>query len=279
MKIILSRKGCDSDFGGIPGIILPNNQILYIPIPGDDEECIKYSDINIADRGEKLADIMKAVTPHIRLNGQKIMITDETKCHLDPDLDYYAYPRLDAWKGCFGQADAAQTVLQKKGVSEGDIFLFFGWFNRTYMENGTLRFCQGQGIHLIFGWMQIDDVIYTHKEQLPEWLEYHPHAIKRRLDKQSNCIYVGKETLSWNKKICGYGIFPKVSPELILTKDGLSRSRWQLPKEFQGIPITYHSDNSWKEDYFQSACRGQEFVFEESDIVEKWAKTIIENNQ
>ena len=147
------------------------------------------------------------------------------------------------------------------------------------MENGKLRFCRGQGIHLIFGWMQIDDVIYTHQEQLPEWLEYHPHAIKRRLERQSNCIYVGKESLTWNEKISGYGIFPKASPELILTKDGLSRSRWQLPREFQGIPITYHSDNSWKEDYFQSACRGQEFVFEESDIVERWAKTIIENNQ
>ena len=279
MKIILSRKGCDSDFGGIPGIILPNNQILNIPIPGDDWENINYSDIEVGNYGEKLVNVMRTVTPHIRLYGQKKQITDEVKCHLDPDLDYFAYPRLEGWKGCFGQADAAQTVLRKAGVSEGDVFLFFGWFNRTYIENGRLRFCRGQGMHLIFGWMQIDSVIYTHQAELPEWLQYHPHAIKRRLDRPSNCIYVGKESLSWNKEISGYGIFPKVSQELILTKEGMSRSRWQLPKEFQGIPITYHSINSWKDDYFQSACRGQEFVFGESDIVENWAKTIIENNQ
>lgn len=278
MKIILSRKGCDSDFGGIPGIILPNNQILYIPIPGDDGEDIRYSDINVGS-GEKLVDILKMVSPQIRLYGKKKMITDNTKCHLDPDLDYFAYPRSQGWKGCFGQADAAQTVLRKANISEGDIFLFFGWFNQTYLENGKLRFCRGQGMHLIFGWLQVDNVIYTHQTQLSEWMKYHPHAMRQRLDRPSNCIYEGKESLSWNDKIRGYGIFPKASHELILTKEGMSRSRWQLPKEFRGIPITYHSDNSWKDDYFQSACRGQEFVFDENEIVEKWAKSLIENNQ
>ena len=38
MKVILSRKGMDSSQGGHPGIILPDNTILYYPIPGDEDE-------------------------------------------------------------------------------------------------------------------------------------------------------------------------------------------------------------------------------------------------
>ena len=78
--------------------------------------------------------------------GKKPEINPETKCHLDPDLDAGMYPRKSGWRGCFGQADAAQTVLKKAGVAEGDLFLFFGWFNRTCYKDGRLKFCKGQGI-------------------------------------------------------------------------------------------------------------------------------------
>ena len=160
------------------------------------------------------------------------------------------------------------------------IFLFFGWFNRTfYDENGRLKFCKGQGIHMIFGWLQIEEVIYTHERPVPEWLEYHPHALQRRLNRLSNCIYTGRERLSWNSGMKGYGIFSKASDTLILTKRGYSRSKWNLPEDFKDISITYHKNTSWKEDYFQSAYRGQEFVFEEHKAVELWAREIVENNQ
>lgn len=69
--------------------------------------------------------------------------------------------------------------------------------------------------------------------------------------------------------------FPEFRQELVLTKKGMPRSRWALPDEFRGLGITYHNDNSWKGGYFQSACRGQEFVFEESEVVEDFARKII----
>lgn len=280
MKVILSRKGCDSDFGGIPGIIMPDNRIVYIPIPGDDFETISYHEVNAGIGQGNLCDVIKQVSKNMKMNGRKLELDSETKCHLDPDLNYDMYPRKDGWRGCFGQADAAQTVLRKAGVAQEDLFLFFGWFNRTfYDENGRLKFCKGQGIHMIFGWLQIEEVIYTHERPVPEWLKYHPHAIQRRLNRLSNCIYTGKERLSWNSGIKGYGIFPKANDTLILTKRGYSRSKWNLPENFSDISITYHKKTSWKENYFQSAYRGQEFVFEEHEAVELWAREIIENNQ
>ncbi|MCX4316101.1 MAG: hypothetical protein OSJ52_05610, partial [Lachnospiraceae bacterium] len=89
----------------------------------------------------------------------------------------------------------------------------------------------------------------------------------------------GRKSLSWNNRIKGYGIFSKESDSLMLTKKGMSRSRWSLPEEFKALSLTYHKENSWKEGYFQSACRGQEFVFEENEIVSNWACKIIEDNQ
>lgn len=275
MKIILSRKGCDSGFGGMPGIILPDGRIIFVPIPGEDTETIRYGDIVIDQETGKLVSLMGQVSPCMRLNEKKFNIDRETKCHLDPDLSGEMYPRKEGWRGCFGQGGAAQTVLQKSNVGVGDLFLFFGWFNHTEERDGKLRFCKGQGFHMIFGWMQIGQMIRAGREAIPDWMSYHPHAGKSYMGSSNNCIYVGKEHLSWEDSICGYGVFPKFRKELVLSKEGMSRSRWALPERFRGLSITYHSDASWKDGYFQSACRGQEFVFEENEAVLDWAKEII----
>jgi hypothetical protein len=52
-----------------------------------------------------------------------------------------------------------------------------------------------------------------------------------------------------------------------LTKDGRSRSVWNLPDFFRDIPITYNA-KAWKEDGFHSAAKGHEFVFDANNEVE-----------
>jgi len=84
--------------------------------------------------------------------------------------------------------------------------------------------------------------------------------------------------LTWDKNKSGAGVF-KFNDNLVLTKKGFSRSRWELPSFFKGIKISRHSENSWKkEGYFKSVDIGQEFVIEDNDNVENWAKQIISNN-
>ena len=85
--------------------------------------------------------------------------------------------------------------------------------------------------------------------------------------------------MSWDERVSGAGIF-RFNKELVLTKEGLSRSKWDLPEFFKDVKISRHSDKSWKsEGYFKSVDIGQEFIIEDNDDVENWAKSIIKNNK
>ena len=76
------------------------------------------------------------------------------------------------------------------------------------------------------------------------------------------------ETLSSLPEYKGCGTF-KYSEKIVLTKEGQTRSRWLLPECFRNYKISYHSENSWKDDYFQSAAKGQEFVVDGDENLEK----------
>lgn len=273
MKVILSRKGFDSGYGGYPSIIFPNGEIVTLPIPSSDDK-VCYSQLKTRSN-LNLIDIMKDLKPTIKSGSTKVLDAD-TKCHLDPDLANHSYDRLDGWKGCFGQISAAQKVLENNNIKEGDLFLFFGWFNDIELIENKFKFKKGNGKHTIFGYLQIDKIIHPNKDEVPEWLKYHPHATAfKRLNNNSNCIYIAKETCSFNKNIKGYGIF-EYNKELDLTKEGMNRTKWNLPSIFKDVKITYHNKDSWKEDHFKSACRGQEFVIEDNKGIEKWAINLIE---
>jgi hypothetical protein len=103
----------------------------------------------------------------------------------------------------------------------------------------------------------------------------HPHLIRKRRISANNTIYIARDRLSWNSDIPGGGVF-QFDQSLVLTKEGLSRSRWSLPDFFRSVYISHHSEDSWKDGYFQSATIGQEFVIESSEEVEDWARGLIE---
>ncbi len=274
MKIILSRKGFDSGYGGYPSIILPNNEMITLPIPSNNDEDYCYGELKT--RNEKsVYQIMKSLNKNIK-SSKNIPLTKETKCHLDPDLCYFSVPRKSGWRGAFGQIGAAQKVLINNKVKEGDLFLFFGWFNDVEKEEENYKFKKGNGRHTIFGYLQIDKIIYPKINELPEWLKKHPHASSlKKLNNSSNCIYIAKEKCTFNEHIRGYGMFT-YNEELDLSKKGMTRTCWELPEFFKNKKITYHNKESWKDGYFKSACRGQEFVIEENKEIENWAIHLIE---
>lgn len=275
MKVILSRKGFDSGYGGYPSIILPNKEMITLPIPSNKEEDYSYGELKTKDN-QSIYEIMKSLNKNIK-NGKSVPLTKDTKCHLDPDLCEFSVSRKEEWKGAFGQINAAQKVLENNNVKEGDLFLFFGWFNDVEVQNKKYKFKKGNGRHTIFGYLQIDTIIYPMKEEIPEWLKKHPHASSlKRLNNPSNCIYIAKEKCTFNKNIKGYGMFT-YNKELDLSKKGMTRTCWELPEFFKEVNITYHNKESWKEGYFKSACRGQEFVIEENKEIEEWAIHLVEN--
>ena len=141
------------------------------------------------------------------------------------------YPRAPGWRPIFGQAGAAQTHLARNNVGAGDLFLFFGSFQRAEMENGTLRFQHSTPrLHIIFGWLQIAAVHQVTNgltANIP-WAARHPHLTTP--DRYNhNTVYVASSNLSSIAlDIPGAGVFEQLRPELVLTETNPYKRMHQL---------------------------------------------------
>jgi len=275
MKVILSRKGFDSEFGGYPSPILPNGKMISLPIPNQIDD-IKYSDVKADET--TCYGLMKDLNLRIKSGNERLEIDEATSCHLDPDIFREAIYREPNWRPLFGQVNAAQGHLRRQAIDKDDLFLFFGWFRKTRYNNGKLLFDpQERDFHAIFGYLQIGDIKRVDQQcDIPKWMRYHPHANDRRKGK-TNTIYIAGDSLSWDKSLPAAGrlIF---NEKLVLTKKGLSRSKWDLPDCFREAKISYHK-HPWKNGYFQSAGKGQEFVIKDNKGIEEWVRALIEKSQ
>lgn len=101
MKIILSRKGFDTSYGGGFSPILPNGEMLSMPIPASPNETgILLKDLNFA--GKTVQEYANQLYP--KLNKGK-------SYHFDPDLNHGSMgSRHPEWRGAFGQAYAAIRI-------------------------------------------------------------------------------------------------------------------------------------------------------------------------
>ncbi len=104
MKIVFSRKGFDTKFGGGASPIV-DGRPLSLPIPGANCETTTYAGRGLADE----------VT--IASRGR---IAGHDACHDDP--------MFDGGRCWLGQVSAAQGHLRNQGVGPGDVFVFFGLF-------------------------------------------------------------------------------------------------------------------------------------------------------
>lgn len=271
MKVILSRKGFDSSYGGCASPILPDGTMLSMPIPGGEDSQLKFDDIKYGTN--TYLDIWNNLYPKHK--------TDSLYCHLDPDIRAGVRTKpIDNWVAAFGQTDKAQRHLHNRGVSEGDLFLFFGWFRET---DSSFRYIpKSKDKHIIYGYLQIEKIVKG--DEIKNNYPWHPHA---KGDYGSdNTLYVAAEKLTLDGKetgLPGYGVF-KYNDELVLTKDNCSRSKWKIYPEwdidnfFENNTISFHSNKNIKDEYFQSVYRGQEFVISETDKVTQWTYNLIKNN-
>jgi hypothetical protein len=271
MKIILSRKGFDSGSGGFPSPIMPDGTLLTMPIP--EKSKVYYEELIY--NGLNYNEILSG----LRKNKNQFFST----CHLDPDIrkdvfkPNYDINREKNWKPAFGQKDASLRHLMNQGVEVGDLFLFFGLFKQAEFVDGKYQFVKGaKEKHVIWGYLQIGEILNNPTKQKYPWLGRHPH-----LDRTEplNSIFVACDKLSWDKDLPGAGLL-NYKDSLVLTKEGLSTSRWELPDFIIESYISYHSDKNRKDGYFQSALRGQEFVFsaDERPEILKWISDLIGAN-
>ena len=252
-RVILSRKGFDSKYGGRPSPIFKNGDIFSLPIPQNGKSSKKYHELNF--NGINGTQALKEVS--------STKVTSEDFCHYDPALNEKI--------GLFGQAGSAQSELKNNGVGTGDLFLFFGWFKKKDDPNVN--------VHKIFGWLQIDEILEGDRE-ISTFLKRnnisHPHDPQYK-EYKNNTIYVSKKN---------FGLFKKFSNDLVLTAPGYSKSMWQFPKKYFGSVANKNGNIflnrlKWKDKnnilVDTNIGPGQEFILDakNSPRISFWAKSLI----
>jgi Nucleotide modification associated domain 3 len=255
MKIIFSRKGFDTKFGGVPSPIIDG--VAYsLPIPtGDYPSKSRYGDLN-------LGDVLSKV-------NAKDDLTADSQCHEDPMF------WLD--RCAFGQVSSAQGVLKNGQVREGDVFLFFGLFKELTSDDRH---------HRIFGYLKIDEKCTidppTKGEVVWRRLEAqgaprrHPHTLSKWDNdgtwQKNNTIYIG------------HGRKAKKAPDFLrLTKPDGPASFWCVPAWLRNIERTPRAWR-WRDDGTLHVRVGQEFIVDIEDLPEPKAwldeiVAVIETNQ
>ncbi len=283
MKIVLSRKGCDSAAGKLANVILPDGTMAMLPIPEGRAGSHTRTYHHIMAGDHNLGALV-----HDLSNGR---ITPDTAAHLDPDLDARSVPRAPGWKPLFGQSGIAERHLQRMGVGSGDLFVFWGWFRHVEQRNARWRYVPGNhGMHVLFGWLQVEQrVDMLQRLNLPGWAADHPHA-QRPTTTQPDSVYLSNDRLllpGVNLDVPGAGVFYRFDPALVLTAPGRTRSYWRVPAWFhpgsECPPLTYHADpRRWTPTgdavILQSAAQGQEFVLDADAYPEAvpWIAELIE---
>ena len=293
MKIILSRKSLDSQYGGIPSPIIktPDGVEKFFPIPIPRKSDIKYEDLHMYDNF-MVVDLLKDIP--FKRNG-------EDSCHLDPDIrrSYLSeLKRPREWRRAFGQSRAAQGHLHNCEVGEGDVFLFFGWFKFAELVDKKFRFRNHSdyrnGFHAIYGYLQVGRSYDPKFNKIPDWLGYHPHIkYPDFYSSKRNVIYVASDRFNHNGKTIGKpgsSLF-EFSEKLILTQKGQDkRTKWELPMFFHPdnkVEMSYNLEKNWSKNeenskaILKSANRGQEFVIKKDPKgkIEEWCLSLIRDNK
>ena len=287
MKIVFSRKGFDSQNGGVPSPIFPDGTALSLPIPYP-RSPTRFRDVRW--RSTSLGPIVECLT-----NGR---VKGKHRCHLDPDLNADALARSPGWRPAFGQVEIAQRHLENQGVGPGDLFLFFGWFRAVEPGNGgTWRYVRNApDVHRLFGWLQVSEVVpvgenLSRARSARPWLSAHPHLNRRWC---YNTVYIARETLNFEGLAArsGAGLFSGngdrftlTDPEEVEKGSSCRRSYWRLPEWFWPVDDCHRFSRKVKMRrreaqwiHIDSGGRGQEFVVDVDGIpaANKWVRYLFE---
>ena len=179
MNIIFSRKGFDTRYGGFPSPIFPDGTCYSLPIPGKYNDKT-YADLDFKYDGDPIQKICNDLTNfRIKINGktkQCDYFNGKFRCHQDPCAidDYFI----------LGQTGSALGHLKKQHIQQGDIFLFYGLFQKVKKDKGKWIYT-GKPFHLIFASLKIEHLIFFPEQDIAKYpfLKAHPHFDKNFLKK------------------------------------------------------------------------------------------------
>lgn len=191
MKIILSRKGFDSEAGGYASPHFPENgRLLSLPIPEDNEN-------NSINTGQTYADLRfdENLSYLDVMNRLGLKNFDNKYVHLDPDVNSSVLKdRHTDWRGLFGQSSSAQAHLNNKGVKNGDMFLYFGWFRDVVTTSKGYKYIINTDRHIFGGYLQVDETQSIRHNQRLRIMESQPFALLLQKQRSKYWLYCYKET-------------------------------------------------------------------------------------
>ena len=272
MKVILSRKGFDSNCGGIPSVIMPNGDLVSMPIPSPGD-VYSYDQLWYGEKTYR--QILKELAPKKSF----------PRCHLDPDIDSSRLANKPCgWKPAFGQCSTSASYLHNTvDVSPNDIFLFFGNFRRVEEVDGQYHFVSRTGdfyrdkpIQVIWGYLQVGEII-TNPRKIKADYPWHPHAVGSHLRDKTNMLVVPRKRLSFAPSRPGCGLL-KYDVARVLTKRGASKAIWKFNKVYSpdNIIVSQGRKNSSScPDCIYYSGYWQELGLKESKASEHWCKRMI----
>ena len=279
MKIIISRKGFDNANGKCASPILPDGDMVSMPIPTEESSGLKFEEIFY--QGRTYAQMCK------ELSEKAYHLYPSGFCHLDPDIrEDIRSEKIPGWKSAFGQTGAAQGYLQGQNVDVGDIFLFFGTFHQTEEKDGKLSYCRGRrgksvdfyvksDLHIIYGYLQVGEII-TDPGRIKREYPWHPHS---RFSDKNNVLYIPADKLIINGEdqgVKGYGVL-NYDKKRVLTKEGRSKGNWIKRVFYMPENVAGNRKNSSKsEDALYYAGIWQEIVLKDTteELID-WVKELI----
>ena len=268
MKIIFSRKGIDSAYGKGVSPIFPNGYMLSIPIPvKGKEKGIHYTKMRF--NGQSIKSYMKQL--NLRIN--------QSTCHCDPYINANVTVKERSWIPSFGSHGAAASHLINEEVSIGDLFLFFGTFQKVKREDSKWCFDRkNKPLHVLFGFMLVDQILKMNKKQDKKdaaklGLQDHPHFVNEY--PVNNILFIGDKDKS--------GMFT-FNEKLILSHNGKTKSIWKVPSFFDECEISRNRNKSRftkQKDFvlWKTVSIGQEFVCQPNQQLTTWASQLIESHQ
>ncbi|EAQ27998.1 hypothetical protein NAP1_10403 [Erythrobacter sp. NAP1] len=236
MRIIFSRKGFDSSAGGGPSPIVGGRPVS-LPIPAGAASKTTYGDLGLAS--------LAKTASRGKLGASDL-------CHHDPMF-------LADGTCVFGQCGAAQTHLERQGVTLGDVFVFFGLFADEQTREPH---------HRIFGYLRVAEVVPL-TQQVPDELTdiAHPHALA--LHHRNDVIWRGEGRQA-----------NIASDALRLTVPDGPPSLWHRPEWLKRGGLSYHdrADRWLRGGRLKSVARGQEFVADigRRKAPREWLESVIE---
>ncbi|MDJ0979194.1 MAG: hypothetical protein QNI87_11765 [Erythrobacter sp.] len=236
MRIVFSRKGFDTSAGGGPSPIVDGAPVS-LPIP-DTKGLSRttYGDLGLGEHAE---------------NASRGRLSAGDLCHHDPMF-------LPDGTCAFGQTGAAQTHLERQGVTLGDVFVFFGLFADEL---------SGEPHHRIFGYLKVEAIIALSQGAPQVMLDLnHPHALG--MHGANDAIWFGEGAVA-----------ARASEALRLTVQGGPPSVWRRPDWLRRGGLSYHdrADRWLRGGRLKSVARGQEFVADvgRRKAPREWLKGIV----